>query len=194
LMRAAPCAKAALLCICCAVGLSACDQGDGRARGSGGGSDAARNAAAAVADHVIIHPLTRVGLDSVGKPALVLHMEVKDRFGQTIKSLGRLRVELYRPTSEMMAGSNEGEGSTAGVQKKDRTWEIDLTDPLANSQRFDDLITRTYTIFMADPPGWLLAWAAGKGGNVSPNLQVAFTVVDERGVEKVLRASLRMTK
>ncbi len=121
------------------------------------------------AERLAIHPLTRFGADAAGKPVIVCHFELRDRFDQGVRALGTARVELFRPGSEFADGS----------QTQDLIWRTDLSTPEANARQFDDLVTRTYTLSLGGLPDWLLAWRDGEGsgagaGAVSPTLRVTF--------------------
>ncbi|CAG0952809.1 hypothetical protein PHYC_00293 [Phycisphaerales bacterium] len=75
----------------------------------------------------------KVGADQC---LLVLHFELKDRFGDTVKGLGPLKVELYKP----------GAGVAPGIETQALSWELpDFADPEANASRFDTA-TNTYRI------------------------------------------------
>lgn len=116
----------------------------------------------AMGERVIIHPLTRVGVDSAGLPALILHLELRDKFDQTVKSLGIVRAEL-----------------TSADDRVAMTWTADLLDPRTNAQMFDDAVTRTYTLPLGGVPDWLIAWSQGdsspQAGTAGPSLRVVFT-------------------
>ena len=64
--------------------------------------------------------------------------------------LGRLRIELYRPVSDR----------PGGPETQDAVWNIDLRDPRENAAVYDDLVTRTYTVYLASLPSWLDDWAS----------------------------------
>src|SRR5205809_166521 len=75
-----------------------------------------------------IHPLTRVTTEATPdgpQQQIVCHLELKDRFGHSVKALGRLRVELYRPATAD-AGSPVSE-------TQELIWDIDLRDPVENA-------------------------------------------------------------
>ena len=82
-----------------------------------------------------VHPLTHVddGLPeakgSAPKPSeLVLHFELLDRFGDSVKGLGTLSVELYKP----------GAGMTPGIETQELTWDVPgMDDAEQNTRRFD---------------------------------------------------------
>jgi hypothetical protein len=131
-----------------------------------------------------VHPLTHVDQASPDAPAgkclLVLHLEMRDRFGDSVKGLGQLRVQLFKP----------GAGSAPGMEVESLTWAIpDFDDPAANSDRFDPA-TRTYRLpLLADP--WVARWLTPEGEGLrggapawlkvraSVNLADGRTVADE---------------
>ena len=164
---------------------------------------------------IAVHPLTRVGADSAGNPALLLYLEVHDEFGQSIKALGRIRVELYRPSGVRASGPGTGEASVGGmggangadeptalsgattgdsVQPRDQAWDIDLTEPNRNARMFDDLVTRTYTFPLGGLPAWLTDWSRATGASGGPAITVAFTFRDADGAERTLRAGYRLSR
>lgn len=149
---------------------------------------------------VMVHPLTRVGADSAGDPALLLYLEVHDEFGQTIKALGRVRVELYRPGSSRPAPAEtpaapDHSVSADTVQPRDQSWDVDLTDPVRNARMFDDLVTRTYTLPLGGLPSWLTEWSRAQGGGTNaPTVTVSFTYRDQDGAERTLRAGYRLSR
>lgn len=149
---------------------------------------------------IAIHPLTRVGADSAGDPALLLYLEVHDEFGQTIKALGRIRVELYRPGSSRPApaeapASPDHSISPDTVQPRDQSWDVDLTEPERNARMFDDLVTRTYTLPLGGLPSWLTDWSRAQGGGANaPTVIVTFTYRDQDGVERILRSGYRISR
>lgn len=93
-----------------------------------------------------ILPLTHVdevsgrrGVASV----LVLHVELKDRYGDTVKGLGKMTAMLYR-----WASAEEG-----GVATQEARWEIaGMDDPDENAALFDPA-TRSYRVQL-EAPGW----------------------------------------
>ena len=99
-----------------------------------------------------IHPLTHIDAARAGSPdktSIVLHFELKDRFGDAVKALGTLSVELDKP----------GAGVTPGMESRELTWEVpELADPQGNADRFDPP-TRTYRIVLS-APRWVAEWMA----------------------------------
>lgn len=90
-----------------------------------------------------IHPLTMV------QPAgpsgeLLAHIELLDRYGDTVKALGVLTLEL----------AVQAPGFTSDARPaQSRRWEVDLRDPAASSRRFDR-VTRTYRFRLEGAPRW----------------------------------------
>jgi hypothetical protein len=154
-------------------------------------------ASATLGDRVVIHPLTRVGVDSAGRPAIMLHLEVLDRFGQSIKALGELEVRLLA-----RGGLSDDRDQVADLASGTaERWLVDLREARDNARAFDDRVTRTYTIPLGGPPAWVVAWSkeplpsdARASARTGPQLQAAMLVEDERGRPKLLRASARLMR
>lgn len=98
-----------------------------------------------------VHPLTHVQRRAPGlspdECLLVLHVELTDAYADSVKGLGLLTVELFRP----------GSGPTPGMEVQSRRWRIeDLLDPESNSARYDPS-TRTYRIPLV-AEAWVAEW------------------------------------
>lgn len=102
-----------------------------------------------------IHPLTHVdaprpdasGVVS-GEARIVLHFELKDKYGDPVKWTGRLTVELYRP----------GQGIMPGMETQEVAWDLsDMQDADRNTGRFDQA-TRMYRVPLR-APAWVRDWA-----------------------------------
>lgn len=121
-----------------------------------------------------VHPLTH--LDSGPDPAkclLVLHVELRDRYEDSVKALGPLRVELRRP----------------GDERASLTWDvIDMREPDANSLRFDPS-TRSYR-FPLEAPRWVLDFGkSDRAAGIDPGVLIVRAALATRaadGVERVL--------
>lgn len=104
-----------------------------------------------------VHPLTHVDARSPGVAAdkclLVLHLELRDQFGDAVKGVGDLKVELYKP----------GPGTSPGMETQAMVWEVPaFAQAEANSARFDPA-TRTYRLpLVADR--WVAQWLSAEGG------------------------------
>lgn len=96
---------------------------------------------------VRIYPLTRIESDAKGR-RVVCYVEFKDAWGDTTKSTGNLLIALYRPVG----------GVEPGMERQERSWEIDLNDLEKNSLLFDPA-TRTYRLSLRDLPDWLVPGA-----------------------------------
>jgi len=85
-----------------------------------------------------VHPLTHAEVVE-GRPRIVVHMELTDAWGDTVKGLGAATVELSR------VGSPIGERPTR--------WDIALDEVGPNVSYFDS-VTRTYRFVLTGVPGW----------------------------------------
>ena len=82
----------------------------------------------------------------------MLHFELKDRFGDAVKALGKLDVELTKP----------GVGIAPGMETREITWTVaELGSAEENFTRFDPP-TRTYRIVLSGPK-WIADWAMRSG-------------------------------
>lgn len=166
-----------------------------------GGLDPAVAQAAMLPARLVIHPLTRMGVDSQGRPALLLHFELLDQFDQNTRALGVLDVGVQRPGLDpLLAGGGSGGGGDGSLGEA--TWRVDLTRPETNALLFDDLITRTYVITLTDPPDWLVAWAEQRRGvalglgspTVSARFRFADPTIRDSGAARVVNDSARIRK
>jgi hypothetical protein len=123
-------------------------------------------------ERIEIHPLTRVATDAAGRPIIICHVELRDRFEQNIKALGAMRVELYGraaagddrqhdavPPPTPTAPGADNPVQPAQTLRQQLVWNIDLTDPDTNALFYDDLITRTYTLTLGGIPDWVFNWS-----------------------------------
>ena len=103
-----------------------------------------------------IHPLSHVdepiggtSPEAAARSIIVLHVELKDRYGDTVKGLGTLTATLYRGASPSSGG---GDVSAEAVQQA--KWEVPgMDDPDENARQFD-AATRTYRIQL-EAPEWM---------------------------------------
>jgi len=138
---------------------------------------------------VRVHPLTQI--DPSPKradgtpdplPRIIVHLEVKDRFGDTVKALGTFHADLFR----------SGVSSTSAMEQKVADWtEASFMNAERNTGRFDPA-TRTYRIQLTAPAS-VGVWKAGReqGGL---RLRVTFTTGDEQGREVVLEDSYNLPR
>ncbi|HYF15573.1 MAG TPA: hypothetical protein VD971_10935 [Phycisphaerales bacterium] len=104
-----------------------------------------------------IHPLTHV--DPPTEPGkggvLFLHFELRDAFGDAVKGVGSLHVELDRPGGDAL------------------TWDVpDMNDPASNTRRFDPP-TRTYRVPLQTPVR-LTEYLRSGGARVRASLTTEF--------------------
>lgn len=94
-----------------------------------------------------IHPLTHTEADGESS-RIVLHVEVRDGWGDTIKGVGDVQVHLRRSGSATIGES--------GIK-----WDIDLRDLTTNVSYFDS-VTRTYRFVLSGMPDWFAIEGRGK--------------------------------
>ncbi|GJQ30566.1 MAG: hypothetical protein HBSAPP03_24500 [Phycisphaerae bacterium] len=124
-----------------------------------------------------IHALTHVDpagpKNSPDQCLLVLHLELKDAYDDTVKGLGPLTVELFRP----------GGGPTPGIETQALVWDVpDFADPTSNSSRFD-AATHTYRLPL-QAPRWVdeaLTHTAGAQTPAWLKVRATLTVRDAEG-------------
>lgn len=135
---------------------------------------------------VRVFPLTHLGRDESGEPAIVCHIELRDRWGDSVKALGPLQVQLYR-----QAGGVDG-GSAVQILK----WDVALEDERENAASYDPA-TQTYRLVLVGLPGWLAERAEPpKEGATRPRIRLeiraVFQTLGPNGEEKVLRDGLAL--
>lgn len=91
-----------------------------------------------------IFPLTHLGTDDKGVPAIICHIELADRWGDSVKALGRMRVTISRA---------EG-GLGATTARQELAWDVRLDDESTNAEAFDPT-TQTYRLLLGGLPPWL---------------------------------------
>jgi hypothetical protein len=128
-----------------------------------------------------IHPLTHVDAvaDKGGaRSVIVLHLELKDRYGDTVKWLGATQVTLSKPVV----------GMTPGLETQELRWDVPgMTQPDGNASHFDPT-TRTYRISLEAPESvdrYLSEAPRGDGPAAYVKVKVVFTVRAE-GRERFL--------
>tara|TARA_R110000782_G_scaffold48744_5_gene106549 strand:- start:4207 stop:4758 length:552 start_codon:yes stop_codon:yes gene_type:complete len=117
-----------------------------------------------------IHPLTHAEIDADGEPRVVLHVELTDAWGDTVKGIGRVQSRLWRDGQ-----SNE----------ETTRWDIDLR-ALGDNASFYDPATRTYRIVLAGLPAWL-AEAVKAATPQQARLRVLFLTSEVDGTPVVFR-------
>jgi hypothetical protein len=123
-------------------------RGSGSAGGGGGAAQAATNPFAPAS--IRIHPLTRTVGGKDSPLEVVIHLEMRDAWGDSTKGLGSLMLRIVRQrpssvgTDSMLAPA--ADGSTR--------WDIDLSDLRTNASMFDPA-TRTYRMQLTGVPAWV---------------------------------------
>ena len=103
-----------------------------------------------------VHPLTRTVSPKDSPAEVVVHLEMRDAWGDTTKGVGAVMVRLVR---QRQAGVGvESSGSPAGDASQ--RWDIDLSNLTTNASMFDPA-TRTYRMQLTGVPAWV---AGGSGG------------------------------
>ncbi len=113
------------------------------------------------------------------RPVVVLHLELKDAYGDAAKALGRLQVTLGRSAS----------GLDPSLEQQELRWDVsELLDPESNAALFDPA-TRTYRVQL-DAPAWVLETIEGttRGGRSIPpgavRVRVAFALGTRELIEE----------
>lgn len=117
-----------------------------------------------------IHPLTHAETGEQGDPRVVVHVELKDAWGDTVKGVGRVQIQLWR----------DGRTSEEAVR-----WDIDLR-ALGDNADYYDPATRTYRIVLAGLPAWLSEGVKAGEGDAA-RLRVLFLTAAVDGSAVVLR-------
>jgi hypothetical protein len=105
-----------------------------------------------------VHPLTHVDTAKAagGASVIVLHLELRDNWGDTAKGMGRLSVLLYKP----------GSGMQPGLESQELRWDVPgFEDPNENMALYD-VATRTYRVQL-EAPEWVGAAIHDPKGNES---------------------------
>jgi len=90
-----------------------------------------------------IHPLTRIEADPEGRQATIdAHIAFLDADADEVKSVGVLRLELYRER-----GPVEGVGDREQIAR----WAVNLSDLVTNAEAYDR-VTRTYRVTLRGVP------------------------------------------
>lgn len=134
-----------------------------------------------------VHPLTHLDVDPEGVVRLICHVELKDRWGDTTKAKGLLRLELYRPV----------ETARPDLQSQELSWELDLRDLELNAALFDPA-TRSYRLQLGGLPAWAESMArrlAAQGDQGTPERLMLRAVFETQGPDSrptVLRDEMQI--
>jgi hypothetical protein len=118
-----------------------------------------------------IHPLTRLDRDTAGAPILICHLEFKDTWDDTCKGVGKLSIQLYRPTG----------GRASGLGSQELAWDVDLSSLDTNAALYDPA-TRTYRI----PLDGAASPSSQERDLPKARLRAVFTTPGPHGEERVL--------
>ncbi|MCW5777705.1 MAG: hypothetical protein KIS87_14810 [Phycisphaeraceae bacterium] len=90
-----------------------------------------------------IYPLTHLTRDREHGDVIMCHIELKDRWGDAVKAVGELEVQLF---------SYPTDGSAL---RQEATWPVpEMMQPDVNSALFDPA-TRTYRLRLGRVPAWV---------------------------------------
>jgi hypothetical protein len=132
-----------ILLLTIALGLCACDTQRRPRPGQRAGPAEMGSPFAPVS--ISLHPLTRIDRDPNGQPMIVAYLDVRDEWEDATKTIGSLQVQLYRPSSGPVSGSDEQE----------LTWDLDLSD-LDRNARLYDPVTHMYRLPLIEAPPWIM--------------------------------------
>ncbi len=125
---------------------------------------------------MLLHPLTHVERGPDGSAMIVCHVELLDYWGDTTKGVGKLTVQLFRPTGGGRAGATQ-----------DMVWNVDLEEPSFNASMYDPA-TRTYRLQL----GGLPEWARGEGDSTRLLLRAKFIGPGPGGGSQELTSELAL--
>ncbi len=133
------------------------------------------------AESIRVHPLTQLELEPGRGVTLACHVEVRDRWGDTVKAVGDLQVQLYRPVP----------GLDATREVQELVWDIDLNNLERNAAWFDP-VTRTYRVRLTGLPAWAERIATGEASGEAGRLRLraVLRTVGPDGRERILRDDL----
>ncbi len=128
-----------------------------------------------------IYPLTHLGPAEDGGAAIICHIELRDRWGDSVKALGKLQVQLYRPRA----------GLDADTAEQILIWDVPLEDERQNAALYDPA-TQTYRLALGGLPDWIAQRAAPDSPRapVRLELRAVFQTLGPNGEEKVLRDAM----
>ena len=124
-----------------------------------------------------VHPLTHTEMNADGEPVIILHVELKDLWGDTVKGVGQLQVRLGK------------QGSAGEVGNRGTRWDVDLRDIEENVSYFDSA-TRTYRVVIGGLPDWLgdsVRNTDDPSGSVGARVRVLFRTAKADGETVVLQ-------
>lgn len=129
-----------------------------------------------------IYPLTHLGLDDNDDPAIICHIELRDRWGDSVKALGMLQVQLYQPRG----------GLDAETARQILKWDAALQNERTNAALYDPA-TQTYRLTLGGLPPWIAERAAGAEREpVRLELRAVFQTLGPNGEERILRDAMAL--
>jgi hypothetical protein len=144
-----------------------------------------------------LHPLTRLERDPAGRLRLVCYLELADRWGHSCKWLGHARIELYRPSdagADAGGSGGGGGGVTAGGERQENVWNVDLADPEKNALTYD-WVTHTYRLELVGLPDWVEHLQRGDAREPWATVRAYFLAKDPGSTdEKRMEASFRIRR
>ena len=72
-----------------------------------------------------VHPLTHTEINAEGDAVMILHVELKDLWGDTVKGVGQLQVQIRK------------QNETSVIGRRGSRWDVDLRDIEINVSYFD---------------------------------------------------------
>jgi hypothetical protein len=121
-----------------------------------------------------IHPLTHMTRDRDGQLMLVCHIELRDTWGDSVKGVGDLELQLYGP------------GQDQGEVVHDSSWSVSLYD-LSRNMDLYDRATRTYRIQLIELPSWAEEFV--ERSSTRAQLVALLTTENRDGNPEVVRAT-----
>lgn len=133
-----------LLAALAAVPSCGIERKGGASGGRGPVSRAAEGESPFAPVQLVVHPLTRLVRNTdTGDERVELHLELRDRWEDSVKWLGDAVIELFRETPPIANAAAGGE--------QVKRWRVELTDADANVKAYDR-VTRTYRLTLVDLP------------------------------------------
>lgn len=132
---------------------------------------------------VRVHPLTRFGHHPDGYPILIVHVELRDGWGESVKALGDLEVQLFGPATP-------GGG---GPEVQHLVWDVDLSTVRSHLRHWDRA-TRTYRVQLRDVPAWMVEAMSSERPDPLTRftIRVVFTMRDDEDKDVVLKDELEL--
>lgn len=121
-----------------------------------------------------VFPLTSFDTQADGERVIVLHLELLDQYGDSVKGVGTLFIGAFVPASV-----------TGATTIEDETWEVDLRSA-DESTRYYDPATLTYRVVLGNLTPAVNQVASGESPAGWIELQARFEVTDDQGRRNTL--------